>query len=158
MALRPEQPSQAASIEGRIGVRRTIGLMLKRGVQPLIALAVVSAAHFNPFHAAVGINASWLRCIDQRRCAFGLYPTGTRQRGPAGFFCLNVLGENELSKMLKNTTTVGPMRTQPIERGSIMPTQMSALMPTVGMVKVEKAPQPKKKLTRTEPCAPRRPE
>ena len=52
--------------------------------------------------------------------------------------------------MVKNKPTVGPMRTQPIERGSILPTQMSPLMPTVGVVKVEKASQPKKKLTRTE--------
>ena len=63
---------------------------------------------------------------------------------------MNVLGGNEFSRMPKNKPTVGPMRTQPIERGSIMPTQMSPLMPTVGMGKTEKAPQPKEKLTKTE--------
>jgi hypothetical protein len=45
-------------------------------------------------------------------------------------------------------TPIGPMRTQPIERGSIMPTQVLPLMPTVG--KQRKTPQPKKPPTRAE--------
>jgi hypothetical protein len=40
------------------------------------------------------------------------------------------------------------MRTQPVERGSIMPTQVLPLMPVVGEQK--KTPQPKKPPTRVE--------
>jgi hypothetical protein len=42
----------------------------------------------------------------------------------------------------------GPMRTQPIENGATMPTQVLPIMPTVGEKK--KAPQPKKEPTRME--------
>jgi hypothetical protein len=45
----------------------------------------------------------------------------------------------------KPTRTTGPMRTQPIENGSTMPTQV---MPTVG--EQRKTPQPKKEPTRME--------
>jgi hypothetical protein len=45
-------------------------------------------------------------------------------------------------------TPIGPMRMQPIERGSIMPTQVLPLMPAVG--KQRKTPQPKKPPTRVE--------
>jgi hypothetical protein len=34
--------------------------------------------------------------------------------------------------MLKNKPTTGPMRTQPIERASIMPTPVLPMMPTAG--------------------------
>ena len=42
----------------------------------------------------------------------------------------------------------GPMRTQPIEHTSMMPTQVLPMMPTVG--KVTKTPEPKQRPTRTE--------
>jgi len=45
-------------------------------------------------------------------------------------------------------TPTGPMRTQPIERGSIRPTQVLPLMPAVGEQK--ETPQPKKPPTRVE--------
>jgi hypothetical protein len=45
-------------------------------------------------------------------------------------------------------TLTGPMSTQPVERGSIMPTQALPMMPMAG--KAMKAPQPKKQPTRTE--------
>jgi hypothetical protein len=50
--------------------------------------------------------------------------------------------------MPKNKPTTGPMRTQPIERASIMPTQVLPMMPTVG--KVAKTPQLKQETARTE--------
>jgi hypothetical protein len=42
----------------------------------------------------------------------------------------------------------GPMRTQPTERGSTMPTQVQPMMPSMG--KAAKTPQPKQQPTRTE--------
>jgi hypothetical protein len=45
-------------------------------------------------------------------------------------------------------TPTGPMSTQPIERGSTMPTQVLPMMPTVGAQR--KMPQPKKEPTRME--------
>jgi hypothetical protein len=50
--------------------------------------------------------------------------------------------------MPKNKPITGPMRTQPVERASMMPTQVLPMMPTVG--KVAKTPQPKQETTRTE--------
>jgi hypothetical protein len=50
--------------------------------------------------------------------------------------------------MPKNKPITGPMRTQPVQRASMMPTQVLPMMPTVG--KVAKTPQPKPKTTRTE--------
>jgi hypothetical protein len=47
----------------------------------------------------------------------------------------------------KPTSTV-PMKMQPLERGSIMPTQGLPMMPTAG--KATKPPQPKQKLARAE--------
>ena len=60
-----------------------------------------------------------------------------------GHAVLNEFGINELSAMAKNRPTTGPMRTQPIKRDLIVPTQ-----PTVRTV--TKAPHPKRKPTRTE--------
>jgi hypothetical protein len=52
-------------------------------------------------------------------------------------------------RMPKNKPTpAGPMRTQPIDRGSIMPTPVLPLMPAVG--EQMKTPQPKKPPTRME--------
>jgi hypothetical protein len=45
-------------------------------------------------------------------------------------------------------TPTGPMSTQPVGRGAIMPTQALPMMPTAG--KAMKAPEPKKQPTRTE--------
>jgi hypothetical protein len=45
-------------------------------------------------------------------------------------------------------TPTGPMRTQPIQNGSTMPTQVLPMMPTVG--EQRKTPQPKKEPTRME--------
>jgi hypothetical protein len=56
---------------------------------------------------------------------------------------LNKLGRSELSTMSKIKPTAGPMRTQPIERASTMPTPVLPMMPTVG--KVDKTAQPKQK-------------
>ena len=54
-----------------------------------------------------------------------------------------------VSSMSKSKPTpTGPMRTQPIERGSIRPTQVLPLMPAVG--KQKKTPQPKQPPTRVE--------
>ncbi len=50
--------------------------------------------------------------------------------------------------MPQDKLTIGPMRTQPLERASIMPSQVLPMMPTVGRLK--KASQPKQKPTRTE--------
>ncbi len=47
--------------------------------------------------------------------------------------------------MPKNELTSGPMRMQPLERGSIMPKQM---LPTAGGTKM--VPKPKQKPTKTE--------
>jgi hypothetical protein len=49
--------------------------------------------------------------------------------------------------MPQDKPTIGPMRTQPLERASIMPSQVLPT-PTVGRVK--KTAQPKQKPTRTE--------
>jgi hypothetical protein len=48
----------------------------------------------------------------------------------------------------RNPTSTGPMTMQPLERGSIMPTQGLPIMPTVG--KAAKTQQPKQPPTRTE--------
>jgi hypothetical protein len=50
--------------------------------------------------------------------------------------------------MPQDKPTIGPMRTQPLERASITPSQMLPMMPTVGTAK--KASQTKQKPTRTE--------
>jgi hypothetical protein len=50
--------------------------------------------------------------------------------------------------MPKDKSTAGPMRTQPIERASIIATPVLPMMPTAG--KVKKAPQAKQKPTRTD--------
>jgi hypothetical protein len=50
--------------------------------------------------------------------------------------------------MPKNKPTTGPMRTQPIERASIMPTPVLPMMPTAGMAKT--AITPKQKPTRAD--------
>jgi hypothetical protein len=50
--------------------------------------------------------------------------------------------------MPKDKSTAGPMRTQPIERASIIATPVLPMMPTAG--KVKKAPQSKQKPTRTD--------
>jgi hypothetical protein len=50
--------------------------------------------------------------------------------------------------MPKNKKTAGPMRTQPIERASTLPTPVLPMMPTAG--KVAMPPQPKKKPARAE--------
>jgi hypothetical protein len=61
---------------------------------------------------------------------------------------LNELGRSELSPMPKNKPTAGPMRTQPIDRSSIIATPVLPMMPSAG--KVTKAPQSKQKPTRTD--------
>jgi hypothetical protein len=43
--------------------------------------------------------------------------------------------------MPKNKPTAGPMRTQPIERASIMPTPVLPMMPTAGKAKTSMAPK-----------------
>ena len=45
--------------------------------------------------------------------------------------------------MPKNKPTTGPMRTQPIERASIMPTPVLPMMPTAGIAKTSMAPKQK---------------
>jgi len=50
--------------------------------------------------------------------------------------------------MAKIKPTVGPMRTQPVERVSTMPTPVLPMMPTAG--KVGKTAQPKQKPTRAD--------
>jgi hypothetical protein len=61
----------------------------------------------------------------------------------------NEPGGNELSGMPESKPTpTGPMSTQPVGRGAIMPTQALPMMPTAG--KATTAPQPKKQPTRTE--------
>jgi hypothetical protein len=62
---------------------------------------------------------------------------------------LNELGRNELSNMPKNKTVTGPMRMQPAERASMMPTQVLPRMPTVDN-RAAPASQPKQNPTRTE--------
>jgi len=58
---------------------------------------------------------------------------------------LNKLGRSELSTKAKIKPTAGPMRTQPVERVSTMPTPVLPMMPTAG-----KTPQPKRTPTRIE--------
>jgi hypothetical protein len=77
------------------------------------------------------------------------------QEGPpvhvGGFFLgfLNELGRIELSNMPKESPVTGPMRTQPVERASNVPTPVLPMMPMGG--KLKKAPQPRQKTTtRTE--------
>ena len=57
---------------------------------------------------------------------------------------LNKLGRKELSTVPKNKPTTGPMRTQPIERASIMPTPVLPMMPTAGKAEtsMERKPKP----------------
>ena len=62
---------------------------------------------------------------------------------------LNEFGQSELSSMPKSKPVTGPMRTQPVERASIMPTQVLPMMPTTGK-KMKSTPQPNQKPTRTE--------
>jgi hypothetical protein len=51
--------------------------------------------------------------------------------------------------MAKNKSApTGPMTTQPLRRGSVMPTQALPMMPAAG--KALNAPHPKKQPTRTE--------
>ena len=61
---------------------------------------------------------------------------------------MNELGRSELFGMSKNMPTTGPMRTQPIERTSIIATPVLPMMPTAG--KVKKAPKPKQKPARID--------
>ena len=61
---------------------------------------------------------------------------------------LNELSGSELSTMPKNKPTTGPMRTQPIERASVMQTPVLPMMPAAGQVK--KAIQPKQEPTRAD--------
>ena len=61
---------------------------------------------------------------------------------------LNELGSNELSTMPKSKQPTGPMRTQPVERASVMPTQVLPMMPAAG--KATNPSQPKQRPTRTE--------
>jgi hypothetical protein len=49
----------------------------------------------------------------------------------------------------KNKPTAGPMKTQPIERVSIMPTPVQSMMPTVGL-KAKKKLQPIQKPSRVD--------
>jgi hypothetical protein len=51
--------------------------------------------------------------------------------------------------MPKNKPTSGPMKTQPIERVSIMPTPLKPMMPTVGL-KAEKTLHPIEKTSRAD--------
>jgi hypothetical protein len=62
---------------------------------------------------------------------------------------LNELGQRELSTMPKSRKATGPMRTQPVERASIMPTQVLPMMPTTGK-EIKTAPQTNQKPTRSE--------
>jgi hypothetical protein len=50
--------------------------------------------------------------------------------------------------MPKNKPTTGPMRTQPIERASIMPTPVLPMMPTAG--KARTTTEPKQRLSRAD--------
>jgi hypothetical protein len=50
--------------------------------------------------------------------------------------------------MRKNRPTAGPMRTQPIERASVMQTPLLPMMPTVGKAKT--SIEPKAKTTRAD--------
>jgi hypothetical protein len=64
----------------------------------------------------------------------------------AGGICfLNELGRNELSAMPRNKPIIGPMRTQPIARASIMATPMTPMVR-----RVTKAQQPKQEPTKTQ--------
>jgi hypothetical protein len=68
---------------------------------------------------------------------------------------LNELDQSELSTMPKDRSTTGPMRTQPIERASIIATPVLPVVPTAG--KMKKA-QPKQKPTRNLGRLPTRPD
>jgi hypothetical protein len=61
---------------------------------------------------------------------------------------LNKIGGSQLSTMAKDKRILGPMRMQPLERGSTVPKQMRPMMPTAGGAK--KAPEPVQEPTRTE--------
>jgi hypothetical protein len=61
--------------------------------------------------------------------------------------CLNEIAGNAFSIMPKNKSATGPMIMQPIERPSILPTQVRPTLPAVG---VNKAPLPKQKPTTAE--------
>jgi hypothetical protein len=54
---------------------------------------------------------------------------------------LNEFGDIELSKMPKESPVTGPMKTQPVEPASNVPTPVLPMMPTGK--KLKKAPQPK---------------
>jgi hypothetical protein len=71
------------------------------------------------------------------------------QSGGSWICPLNELGRSELCTMPKSKPATGPMRTQPIERASIMPTQVLPMMPTTGK-KMKTGSQPNQKLTRAE--------
>jgi hypothetical protein len=72
-------------------------------------------------------------------------PSGATVRGMMGGAQarghLNELGRKELPTMPKNRPTTGPMRTQPIERASIMPTPVLPMMPTAGKAKTSMGPK-----------------
>jgi hypothetical protein len=61
---------------------------------------------------------------------------------------LNKLGRSELFIMPKIKPTAGPMRTQPIERASTIPTPVLPMMPTAG--KADKTAQPMRRPTRAD--------
>jgi hypothetical protein len=66
-----------------------------------------------------------------------------------GFYTLIVTDLLGVFRMPESKpTSTGPMRMQPLERGSIMPTQGLPMMPTAG--KAAKTPQPKQQPTRAE--------
>ena len=61
---------------------------------------------------------------------------------------MNEVARKALFRMPKSKPTIGPMRTQPGERTSIMPTQVLPAMPAAGRKAV--AAQPKQEPTRGE--------
>ena len=61
-------------------------------------------------------------------------------------FAIDLLAVFRMPK--RKPTPTGPMRMQPIEHGSILPTQGLPMMPTAG--KAAKPPQPKRQRTRAE--------
>jgi hypothetical protein len=72
-----------------------------------------------------------------------------RRRGVAG---LNEVARKALFRMPKSKPTIGPMRTQPGERTSIMPTQVLPAMPAAGKksAAAQRKQEPKQKPTRSE--------
>jgi len=77
--------------------------------------------------------------------AFALVAHGLSRQGLVA--CFNEIARNAFSNMPKNKPAIGPMITQPIERPSILSTQVRPTLPYVG---VNRTPLQKQKPTMAE--------